>query len=110
MYTTELDTKDAGYFKFAAQRNARMKSYAASTGYTLAERTRAERIKLGLELVYSGKMFYVTFRKKFIVIKIEGANVRDKATLKALETDYTAQGITKVVTAQGISYRIMKVQ
>lgn len=109
MKAQELDTQGAGYFKFAAMRDARMKSYAASTAYSEAQKVQAERMKLGLELVYGGKAFYVTFRQKFIVVKVDGAVVKDKKTLALLEADYEKAGIKKAVTAQGISYRIAKV-
>lgn len=108
MKAQELDTKSAGYFKFAAMRDARMKSYAASTRYTEAQKIQAERMKLALELVYGAKMFYVTFREKFIVVKVEGAVVKDRKMLGLLEGDYERQGIAKTVTAQAVSYRIAK--
>lgn len=108
MKLTELETKDAGFYKFAAMRDASMKSYAASTGYSEQQKVQAERMKLGLELVYGGKAFYITFRKKFIVIKVDGAYVKDKQNLALLEKDYERQGVTKTVTAQGVSYRVAK--
>ena len=108
MKATELETKDAGFYKFAAMRDASMRSYAASTSYTEAEKIRAERMKLALELVYGAKGIYVTFRKKFVVIKVDGAYVKDKQNLRLLEQDYEKQGVTKTVTAQGVSYRVAK--
>ena len=50
MNATELDTK-AAPFAWIAARDAAMKSYAASTLYTDAQKVRAERMKLGLEQV-----------------------------------------------------------
>ena len=52
MKEKELDTQSAGYYAYAAARDARMKAVAMWSHYTEAERTRAERIKLGLEMVY----------------------------------------------------------
>ena len=108
MNEKELDTNSAGYFAFAASRDAKMKSYAASTFYTEAEKVTAERVKLGLEMVYSAKGVYLTFRKKFISIKIDGARVRDRVNLKFLEAEYEQKGYIKAVTDQGITYRIPK--
>ena len=71
-------------------------------------RVRAERMKLALELCYSAKNFYINPRGKFITIKIDNPRVKDRANLALLEEDYAAQGITKIVTAQGITYRIPK--
>ena len=108
MNATELDTK-AAPFAWIAARDAALKSYAASTLYTDAQKVRAERMKLGLEMVYSARSAFITYRKKFVTIKLDRARVRDRKTLALLEKDYTAQGdITKVVTDQGITYRIAR--
>ena len=108
MNATELDSK-AAPFAWVAARDAAMKSYAASTLYTDIQKVRAERMKLGLEMVYSARSAFITYRKKFVTIKLDQARVRDRKTLALLEKDYTAQGdITKVVTDQGITYRIAR--
>ena len=108
MNAVELDTK-AAPFAWIAARDAAMKSYAASTLYTEAQKVRAERMKLGLEMVYAARSAYITYRKKFVTIKLDQARVRDRKTLALLEQDYTAQGdITKVITDQGITYRIAR--
>jgi len=108
MNAVEFDTK-AAPFAWVAARDAAMKSYAASTLYTEAQKVRAERMKLGLEMVYAARNTYITYRKKFVTIKLDQARVRDRKTLALLEQDYTAQGdITKVVTDQGITYRIAR--
>lgn len=109
MKEKELDTVDAGYFAFAAARNARMRATAMWSHYTDAERVRAERMKLGLELCYSAKGFYINPRNKFIAIKIDNPVVKDRKNLNLLEKDYEAEGITKVLTKQGITYRIAKI-
>ena len=108
MNATELDTK-AAPFAWIAARDAAMKSYAASTLYTDAQKVRAERMKLGLEMVYSARSAFITYRKKFVTIKLDQARVSDRKTLALLEQDYTAQGdVTKVITDQGITYRIAR--
>jgi hypothetical protein len=108
MNAMELDTKSAP-FAWVAARDAAVKSYAASTLYTEAQKIRAERMKLGLEMVYAARSAFITYRKKFVTIKLDQARVRDRKTLILLEQDYTAQGdITKVVTDQGITYRIAR--
>jgi hypothetical protein len=109
MIEKELDTPSAGSYAFAASRDAKMKSYAASTHYSEVEKVTAERVKLGLEMVYSAKGVYLNYRKKFIAIKLDGARVRDRKNLAFLEQEYTAKGYTKSSTAQGIIYRIPKI-
>jgi hypothetical protein len=108
MKALELETKDAGFFKVAAYLDARMKSLAASSHYSDVEKIRAERMRLALNEVYSAKCVYVTFRKKFIVVKLDSPTIRDRKNLRLLEQDYESEGITKVSTAQGITYRIPK--
>ena len=108
MKTQELDTKNAGFYAFAAARNARMRAAAMWSHYSAAERAAAERVKLGLELCYSAKEFYINPRAKFITIKIDKPTVRDRKNLKLLEAEYAQKGIVKISTAQGISYRIAK--
>lgn len=108
MQERELETKGAGYYAYAAARDARMRAAAMWSHYTEAERVRAERMKLALELCYSAKNFYVNPRGKFITIKVENPRVKDRNNLALLEEDYAAQGITKVVTAQAVIYRIPK--
>jgi hypothetical protein len=106
-----LGTQEAetNAYKWFAARDAAMKSYAASTLYTDAQKLRAERMKLGLEMVYAAKGAFITYRKKFVTIKLDQARVCDRKTLAQFEKDYTAQGdITKVVTTQGITYRIAR--
>ena len=109
MKEKELDTQSAGYYAYAAARDARMRATAMWSHYTDAERTRAERMKLGLELCYSAKGIYINPRNKFIAIKIDNPTVKDRKNLALLEQDYEAQGITKVLTNQGVTYRIAKV-
>lgn len=108
MQERELESRSAGYYAYAAARDARMRAAAMWSHYTEAERVRAERMKLALELCYSAKNFYINPRGRFITIKVENPRVVDRTNLGLLEEDYAAQGITKVVTAQAVIYRIPK--
>lgn len=108
MKEKELETRGAGYFAYAAARDARMRAAAKWSHYTEAEKVRAERMKLALELCYSAKAFYVNPRDKFITVKIENARVINPEQLLLLEQDYEKENIVKIVTAQGVTYRIPK--
>ena len=108
METKELEYKNAGQFAWFAARDARMRSFANSTLYTEAEKNRAERMRMGLTLVYGGKEFHIEYRKKFISVKIDKPVVRDRKTLALLESDYNLIGVVKRVTNQGVTYRIPK--
>jgi hypothetical protein len=109
MKAQELETKSAGYYAFAAARDASMRAVAMWSHYTDRERVRAERIKIGLEMVYNAKGVHINPRGKFIAIKVDQARVRDRKMLALLEKDYELLSITKVVTEQGVTYRIPKI-
>lgn len=94
--------------KAAAFLDAKARSYAASTHYTEQERNQAERVRIGLSMVYDAEAIYVTYRKKFVAIKLENARVTNKRQLADLETYYANQGIEKVESPQGIIYRVPK--
>ena len=109
MKAQELETKSAGYYAYAAARDASMRAVAMWSHYTDRERVRAERMKLGLEMVYNAKGIHINPRGKFIAVKVDQPQVRDRKNLALLEQDYELLSITKVVTEQGITYRIPKI-
>jgi hypothetical protein len=109
MKAQELETKSAGYYAYAAARDASMRAVAMWSHYTDRERVRAERMKLGLEMVYNAKGIHINPRGKFIAVKVDRPQVRDRKNLALLEKDYELLSITKVVTEQGITYRIPKI-
>jgi hypothetical protein len=92
-------------FAWVAVQDARMRSLANASLYTDAQKLKAERIKLALELVYKTKGAYINYRKKFIVIKLDDATVVDKKGLKFLEDGWD-DTVVKVPTPQGIIYRV----
>jgi hypothetical protein len=106
MQERELDTPSAGFYAYAAARDAAQRSYAASTHYTEQQKVRAERMKLAIELMYSSRSVHLNYRKGFVAIKLDSPRVIDRANLAQMETEWAAAGIAKVVTTQGIIYRI----
>jgi hypothetical protein len=105
MQHKDLDTQAAPVKWFAA-RDARMKSYAQSTGYTEQAKLRAERMRGALELCYIHNEVHVNYRQRFVAIKVDGAEVRRKRDLALLEADWAKEGIIKRTSAQGVIYRI----
>ncbi len=91
--------------KWSAAADANMRNLANKSCYDNSQQILAERTKLGLEMVYSGKVF-LNYRKKFITLKIADPVVKDSKNLRLLEKQYESDGIVKVVSAQGILYRI----
>jgi len=63
-------------------------------------------MKLALEMVYAAKGVHIAYGKTGISVKVDGALIADRANLKLLEAEWAAQGVTKKVTAQGITYRV----
>jgi len=107
MQTVELETKSAGRYAYFAAQDAAVKSYAASTHYTSQQKLNAERKKLVLEMAYYGEV-HVNYRKKFVALKVVNTNVQNRKLLAQLERDFAEEKIARVITAQGIVYRIPK--
>ena len=109
MKEKELETKSAGYYAYAASRDARMRAVAMWSHYDARQQVEAERVKLGLEMVYACKGIYINPRSKFIAIKVDQARVKDNKGLKFLEEEWEKKGYSKAVSEQGVTYRIPKI-
>lgn len=106
MKSQALD-RDQAPFPLAAVLNARMHNSVNRTLYSNKQIAKATGMFHCLEQVYSGK-FYMNYRKKFIVLKVDGT-VRNKAGLKMLESGWETEAgivVTKHVTPQGRLYRV----
>lgn len=108
IYETETNHKSAGIHAWYAYRNARMNSAINASRFTDAQKRRAEQVKLGLEMVYNAKEFFIEYRKTFITVKVNGPLVRDRKGLALLETSYNNEGFEKCKTKQGFTYRLFK--
>jgi hypothetical protein len=107
MQAKDLDTQKAITPWFAA-RDARMRSIANQSTFSQAQQVAADRMALVMPMVYSNNGIHINYRQRFIAIKIDGAKVKDRKTLKALEQDWDKAGYIKRETAQGVIYRIPK--
>ena len=105
MLVSMLKTEESSN-KRGAYLDARMRNYAGKSTYSYSDQTRAERMKIVLELVYTAKDIYINYRAKFIAVKVDGARVADRDSLCELEAEWAEQGVTKAVSAQGVVYRI----
>ena len=106
MIEKETNHNSAGRYAFFAARDASFKSAVNSSKFSDSQKISAERVKLGLEMVYSAEEVLITFCNKWIRVKVKNGIVRDKKALTILEKDYADQGYTKVFTPQGIIYRV----
>jgi len=109
MLIKETEHKSAGNYAWVAARDARMNSAINASLYTDQQKLKAERAKLALELCYYAKEVHIEFRKTFISVKVDGAQVKDKKGLKLLEMCYANEGYEKCITKQGVTYRIYRV-
>ena len=106
MIVEETKHKSAGNYAWFAERDARLRSAVNSTNYTDAQKIKAERMKLALEMCVFAENIYIEYRKKFISVKVNKPAHTDKKTLNLLEGDWTKEGYTKVLTSQGFTYRL----
>ena len=106
MLIKETEHKPAGMYAWFAARDAKMRSAVNSSLFTDKQKTKAERVKLALELVYSCKGVTIDYTKKWIRVKVHSPAVKDKRNLRELEAFWTQEGINKVATSQGVIYRV----
>jgi hypothetical protein len=107
MITREIE-RDRAPSAWAASRDARQRSLAAQTHYSQAQQVAADRMRMVLDLVYHSRNIYVTYRQRFIAVKVDAPLVRDRKSLLELETQWGDQGYEKIFTNQGVTYRIPK--
>lgn len=107
MQQVETEYKSAGHFAWFAAKDARQKSLANKTRFSNIQLAKADRVSLALELVYYCEKVTIDYCKKWIRVKVHKAQIKDKKSLALLETDWGNQGIVKVITDQGIIYRVV---
>ena len=104
MKTTTLDTKEASN-KFAAYTNARQRSKTAQQRYTAQQQLNAQNIFETVRGAYIRSVCYLTYRNKFITVKVNKPTSADKLQAHKIEAQLASANVTKIVTAQGIVYR-----
>jgi diaminopimelate epimerase len=88
-----------------------VRNYSArnKANYSQVEIDRAERTLAALKEFYQSNAYYITYRKRFVAIKISNPHkVRQVRKLRQLESSYFSRNYEKVVTPQGVIYRIPK--
>ena len=102
----ELKTQAAGVYAWAAARDAERYSDECRLIYTSAQRARAETFRDLVEMAYTNVRSEPTYRKKFIVIKVENGKVRDRRLAQEIDAIVAERGYEKTRTAQGFNFRI----
>jgi len=106
MQEKEIGTVGAGYFARGAAINAEMRNRELSHSYSSEQRAKAATARDLIDTAYAYSNIYINYRKTFIAIKVESARVRDKRFAKEMEDIFASQGYTKVVSDQGVVYRL----
>lgn len=104
MQIKQLDSTEASSKQFAFLDAARRSSEMQYL-YTKEQRNTAITAADLLDSAYTGKM-YINYRKQFIAIKLEAPTVKDPVMLKKIEELFEERNYTKLISSQGIIYRI----
>ena len=106
MKARDLDTQDAGQFAWAAARDAGRYSDECRMTYTSQQRARAETFLDLVKWAYTGRQFYVTYRKRFITVKVEQPRQIRADYAREIQAICQDRGYDIVRTAQGLSWRM----
>lgn len=102
----ELKTRSAGGYGYAAAVDAGRYSDECRILYTPKQRAHVSVFGDILSLAYKSDETYITFRKKFVSLKLVNAQVSDTRMLKELDLLCAERGYEKISTEQGLTYRI----
>ena len=105
MQATELNTQEAPNKWYAAQ-DAQRRNTNNKSHYPQSVQTQITRMLMIMDMVYAAKDIYEAYGKKGVSIKVDGAVVKDKQNLRALEAEWTVKGFVKKVSPQGVIYRL----
>lgn len=109
MLATELERKAASCPWFARRDADRTNRERAAT-YSWQERSEAQKAVDLLDMVYGYRNIFTNYRQKFISIKIEDPVIKNKNLRHEVEEILQEKGFTKVITPQGVTYRILRVK
>jgi hypothetical protein len=103
----ELNTRAAGVYAWAAAQDAERYSDECRMRYTPAQRARAETFRDLVEMAYTNVRAEPTYRKKFIVVKVEHGRVRDRKMAQEIDAIVAERKYEKTFTPQGFNFRII---
>jgi len=102
----ELNSRAAGVYAWAAAQDAERYSDECRMRYTPAQRARAETFKDLVEMAYTNVRDKLTYRKKFVVVKVEHGHVRDRKMAQEIDAIVAERNYEKTFTPQGFNFRI----
>lgn len=89
-----------------AREDAELKSRVNSKLYTAMQKQLAETSRELICEAYNYREIYTNFRQKFIAIKVDRPETRNRDGVLALDRLFAGRGYDKVLTPQGIIFRI----
>ena len=105
-YTLHSDTEH----RLSARVDANTRNENIKQLYLPVEITRADTAMRNIKACYESTEFFTNYRKNFIALKVSKPySVRDRDALQQLEQAFNERNYQKVVTPQGIIYRIPKI-
>lgn len=94
----------------AAVLDAASRSTHNRSAYKQEEIARAERLMQQLKQCYNSIGYYTSYRKNFVALKVcSPFRIADAQQLTQLERFFSRSNFSKVVTPQGVIYRIPKI-
>ena len=94
----------------AASLDALQRSMQNQTAYSQVEIARAVRLMQQLKQCYNSVAYYTSYRKNFVALKVSRPfRIADAQQLAQLERFFERSNFSKVVTPQGVIYRIPKI-
>ena len=105
MNTQEIDTQAAPTKWWAAQ-DAQRRNTDNKSHFSQQIQNQITRMLTVVDMVYAAKGVYEAYGKKGVSVKVDGAVIKDRKNLRALEADWALLGFTKKVSAQGVIYRL----
>ena len=105
-YTLHSDTEH----RLAARADAKTRNEQTKQLYLPVEITRADTAMRNIKTCYESAEFFINYRKNFVALKVSSPyRVCDRDALQQLEQGFNERNYQKVVTPQGIIYRIPKI-
>jgi hypothetical protein len=105
MNTLEINTQEAPTKWFAAQ-DAQRRNTNNKSRFPQSIQNQITRMLMIMDMVYAAKGVYEAYGKKGVSVKIDGAVIKDRKNLRALEAEWTAKGFVKKISPQGVIYRL----
>ena len=96
--------------KYAAYLDAKRRSAAAQAAYSNTQQREAKTVYEAVRVSYGRSKVYLTYRDKFYTVKVHHPSAADAVSKEVAKVEriLSELGAEKVVSAQGIIYRIAK--